>query len=258
VRRDAAGVLPVRVTRVHAGAALAEGATLALPERAAVHVVRVLRMRVGDPLVAFDGAGGEHDATIVAVRGERVDVRIGPRREAAPESPLGIVLVQGVSRGERMDYTIQKATELGVTRILPVLAERSVVRLDAAQAARKLEHWRGIAIAACEQCGRATVPEVASPRRYDEHLADAAPPAIAARVRLVLSPDGTHSPADLPPALREVELLVGPEGGLSESEERLAMTRGYVGLRLGPRVLRTETAAAAAIAVLQALRGDFR
>jgi 16S rRNA (uracil1498-N3)-methyltransferase len=141
---------------------------------------------------------------------------------------------------------------------VPVLAERTVVRLDAAQAARKLEHWRGIAISACEQCGRATVPEVASARRYDEHLAEASGPADPQRVRLVLSPDGMHSPADLPPALREVELLVGPEGGLSEAEERLAMTRGYVGLRLGPRVLRTETAAAAAIAVLQALRGDFR
>lgn len=257
-RRDLAGGGPVRVTRVHAGAPLAEAATLALPERAAVHVVRVLRMRSGDALVVFDGAGAEHDAEIVAVRGERVDVRIGPPREPAAESPLAIALVQGVSRGERMDYTIQKATELGVTRIVPVLAERTVVRLDAAQAAKKLEHWRGIAISACEQCGRATVPEIAPPRRYDEHLAEASSPADPRRVRLVLSPDGTHSPTDLPPALRDVELLVGPEGGLTEAEARLAMTRGYVGLRLGPRVLRTETAAAAAIAVLQALRGDFR
>ena len=215
-------------------------------------------MRVGEPLVVFDGAGAEHDAEIGAVRGERVDVRVGPRREAAPESPLAITLVQGVSRGERMDYTIQKATELGVRRIVPVLAERTVVRLDATQAARKLEHWRAIAVSACEQCGRATVPDVTSPRRYDEHLAEAPAPAEAHRARLVLSPDGTHTPGDLPPALREVELLVGPEGGLSDGEERLAMTRGYVGLRLGPRVLRTETAAAAAIAVLQALRGDFR
>jgi 16S rRNA (uracil1498-N3)-methyltransferase len=248
----------MRVTRVHASATLTEGTTLALPERAAVHVVRVLRMRAGDALVVFDGAGAEHEAEIVAVRGERVDVRVGLPREAAPESPLAITLVQGVSRGERMDYTIQKATELGVARIVPVLAERTVVRLDAAQAARKLEHWRGIAISACEQCGRATVPEVAGARRYDEQLAEASGPADPRRIRLVLSPDGTHSPADLPPVLREVELLVGPEGGLSEAEERLAMTRGYVGLRLGPRVLRTETAAAAAIAVLQALRGDFR
>ncbi len=248
----------MRVTRVHAGAALAEGATLALPERAAVHVVRVLRMRAGDPLVVFDGAGAEHEAAIAAVRGERVDVRIGAARDAVPEPPLAITLVQGVSRGERMDYTIQKATELGVRRIVPVLAERTVVRLDGAQAAKKLEHWRGVAISACEQCGRATVPGIEAPRRFDEYLAEARAPADPARLRLVLSPDGTHAPQDLPEPLAAVELLVGPEGGLGDDEERLAMTRGFVGLRLGPRVLRTETAAAAAIAVLQALRGDFR
>jgi 16S rRNA (uracil1498-N3)-methyltransferase len=148
----------VRVTRVHAAAPLDEGATLALPERAAVHLVRVLRMRTGDGLVVFDGAGAEHEAAIVAVRGERVDVRIGAPRTPAPESPLAITLVQGVSRGERMDYTIQKATELGVNRIVPVLAERSVVRLDAAQAAKKREHWLGVASSACEQSGRATHP----------------------------------------------------------------------------------------------------
>jgi 16S rRNA (uracil1498-N3)-methyltransferase len=248
----------VRLTRVHADAALAEGATLALPERAAVHVVRVLRMRVGDPLAVFDGAGREHDAEIAGVRGERVDVRVGPARTSAAESPLAITLVQGVSRGERMDYTIQKATELGVTRIVAVLTERTVVRLDGAQAAKKLEHWRGVAIAACEQCGRAIVPRVDAPRRYDEWLAEARDAAEPSRVRLLLSPDGTHSARDLPDALASVELLVGPEGGLSDDEERLAMTRGFVGLRLGPRILRTETAATAAIAALQATRGDFR
>jgi 16S rRNA (uracil1498-N3)-methyltransferase len=248
----------MRVTRVHAGAPLVEGATLALPERAAVHVARVLRMRPGDALAVFDGAGAEHEAEIVAIRGERVDARIGAARTPAPESPLAITLVQGVSRGERMDYTIQKATELGVHRIVPVLAERTVVRLDAAQAVKKREHWRGVAIAACEQSGRASVPEVTSPRRYDEYLASDSRDEDPARVRLLLSPEGARSPADLPSLLREVTLLVGPEGGLSDAEERLAATRGYVGLRLGPRVLRTETAAAAAIAALQALRGDFR
>lgn len=248
----------MRLTRVHADAALAEAATLLLPERAAAHVVRVLRMRVGDPLAVFDGAGAEHDAEIASVRGERVEVRVGARRASAPESALAITLVQGVSRGERMDYTVQKATELGVHRIVPVLAARSVVRLDAAQAARKLEHWRGVAISACEQCGRATVPEVAIPRRYDEHLATLPRSADAPPLRLLLAPDGPRSPRDLPEDLRQVELLVGPEGGLTDEEERLATARGYIGLRLGPRVLRTETAAAAAIAALQALRGDFR
>jgi 16S rRNA (uracil1498-N3)-methyltransferase len=175
----------VRLTRVHAPGPLVAGVALALPERAAAHVSRVLRMRAGDALVVFDGAGREHEATVRSVRGDRVDVEVGAARPNATESSLSITLVQGVSRGERMDYTIQKATELGVQRIVPVLAERTVVRLDAAQAARKLEHWRGIAVAACEQCGRATVPTVDPPLRYDEYLATGAP-ADATRVRLLL------------------------------------------------------------------------
>jgi 16S rRNA (uracil1498-N3)-methyltransferase len=156
-----------------------------------------------------------------------------------------------------MDYTVQKATELGVQRIVPVLARRTVVRLDAAQGARKLEHWRSVAVAACEQCGRARVPAVETPRRLDEHLGSARGAADERHVRLVLSPDGTHAATDLPAGLAAVELLVGPEGGLAADEERLALARGYAGLRLGPRILRTETAGAAAIAVLQALRGDL-
>jgi 16S rRNA (uracil1498-N3)-methyltransferase len=247
----------VRVTRVHAPGPLVAGASVALPARAAAHVARVLRLRAGDPLVVFDGLGAEHEATIGAVRGERVEVAIGARLAGDRESPLAITLVQSVSRGERMDYTIQKATELGVHRIVPVLAERTVVRLDPAQSAKKLEHWRGVAIAACEQCGRARVPVVEPPRRFLEHLATARDTTDERHVRLVLSPDGMHAPADLPQALAAVELLVGPEGGLTADEERLASTHGYVGLRLGPRILRTETAGAAAIAVLQALRGDL-
>ena len=247
----------VRLTRVHVPLPLAAGATLALPERAATHLVRVLRLRAGDRLAVFDGAGREHDATLAQVRGERVDVLLGAARTAAAESPLAITLVQGISRGERMDYAIQKATELGVRRIVPVFAERSVVRLDAAQAERKLEHWRGVATSACEQCGRATLPEVLPPRRYLEFLAEARAPADARHVRLVLAPEGTHGAHDLPDPLSAAELLVGPEGGLTADEENLALARGFVGLRLGPRILRTETAAAAAIAALQALRGDL-
>lgn len=247
----------MRVTRVHVPGPLVAGAVATLPERAAAHVVRVLRMRAGDALVVFDGDGAEHDAALATVRGDRVDVAVGAALASDRESPLAITLVQGVSRGERMDYTIQKATELGVHRIVPVLAERTVVRLDAAQAAKKLEHWRGVAIAACEQCGRARVPVVESPRRYLDHLALARDAADERHVRLVLAPDGTLAPTDLPAPLAAIELLVGPEGGLTDEEERLAGTRGYLGLRLGPRILRTETAGAAAIAVLQALRGDL-
>jgi 16S rRNA (uracil1498-N3)-methyltransferase len=246
----------MRLTRVHLPAGLVDGATLPAEPRAAAHLVRVLRMQRGDELVVFDGAGHEHAATIAAIRAERVELRIGAALVPAAESPLAITLAQGVSRGERMDYAIQKATELGVARIAPLLCERSVVKLDASQAARKLEHWRGIAVAAAEQCGRATVPEVAAPCRYAEHVAAAGTPAPRAW-RGVLAPGAAHGPGDLPAGLTAIELLIGPEGGLSDEELRLAELRGYAPLRLGPRVLRTETAAAAAIAVLQARYGDL-
>jgi 16S rRNA (uracil1498-N3)-methyltransferase len=246
----------MRLTRVHVPGPLAAGATLELGPRAGQHLVRVLRLERGAPLTVFDGAGHEHAATIASVRDARVHVLLGEALAPAAESPLAITLAQGVSRGERMDYAIQKATELGVTRIVPLLCERSVVKLDADQAARKLEHWQGVATAAAEQSGRAVVPAIDAPRRYLEHLGVAAAPGPAG-ARLVLAPLAAQGPAALPAGLARIELLIGPEGGLSESELQAAALRGYAALRLGPRVLRTETAAAAAIAVLQARYGDL-
>ena len=250
----------MRVTRVCLALPLTAGASVLADERATAHLTRVLRLAGGAPLRVFDGAGTEHAATLGAVRGGHAEIRLGERIAPRAESPLWITLVQGVSRGERMDYTIQKATELGTRRLMPVLTERSVVRLDAAQAARRLDHWRAIATAACEQCGRAQLPEIAAPRSLAEHLAQASAAAAGAggaTLRLLLTPDGERSLAALPASLAAVELLIGPEGGLSEEELDLARRAGYAGLRLGPRVLRTETAATAAIAALQALRGDL-
>jgi len=247
----------VRLTRIHVAADLADGTRVELGPRAAAHLLRALRMQNGDALNVFDGRGAEHAATIEVGRGDRVEVRIGAALAATPESPLAITLAQGISRGERMDYAIQKATELGVRRIVPLLCERSVVRLDADQARAKLDHWQGVAIAACEQCGRAVLPAIDAPRRLIDHLAGSAPAAGSAQLRLVLVPDASEGLRQLPAEVTAVELLIGPEGGLCEQETRLATGRGYRGLRLGPRVLRTETAAAAAIAVLQALRGDL-
>lgn len=246
----------VRLTRVHAPAALAAGALLELPPRAALHLVRVLRLSTGAALAVFDGQGHEHAATIETLRGERITVRLGAPITPAAESPLAITLAQGVSRGERMDFAVQKATELGVARIVPLLCERSVVRLDAAQAERKREHWQGVAASAAEQCGRAVVPEVAAPRTLVEHLGRTAP-AAAGEARLVLAPRSAAGPRQLPEGLARLELLVGPEGGLSEPEFAAATRCGFAPLRLGPRTLRTETAALAAVAVLQALRGDL-
>jgi 16S rRNA (uracil1498-N3)-methyltransferase len=247
----------MRLTRVCLAQPLAAGATVVADDRVTAHLTRVLRLSGGAPLRVFDGAGTEHAATLGARRGAQVEIRIGERVAPRAESPLAITLVQGVSRGERMDYTIQKATELGARRLVPVLAGRSVVRLDAAQAARRLEHWRAVALAACEQCGRAQLPEIAAPRSLAEHLAAPAATATGGALRLLLMPDGEQCLAALPASLAAVELLIGPEGGLSEAEQQLARRAGFAGLRLGPRVLRTETAATAAIAALQVLRGDL-
>jgi 16S rRNA (uracil1498-N3)-methyltransferase len=247
----------VRLTRVYLPAPFAVGAVLRLEPAAALHLVRVLRLGVGARLAVFDGAGREHAASIAAVDGERVDVRVGDALAALPESPLAITLGQGLSRGERMDYAIQKATELGVHRIIPLCFERSVVRLDASQAARRLLHWRGVAAAACEQCGRAVLPDILAPRQLADHLAIASAGAGGGELRALLLPDAGQGIDTLPKPLAAVEILIGPEGGLTDEERRAALGRGYVGLRLGPRILRTETAAAAAIAVLQAARGDL-
>ena len=243
----------MRLTRIHCATTLADGARITLPPHSGMHLTRVLRMKVGAALVVFDGAGHEHEAAICAVHGDRIEVLVGAPRPSPSPSPLAITLSQGVSRGERMDYAVQKATELGVHRIVPLLCERSVVRLDADQAARKLEHWNGVAIAAAEQCGRAELPEILPPRRLAEHLAAAR---AGTGLKLVLAPQAATSLRELPP-VAAVEILIGPEGGLADEELSLAAFAGYAGVRLGPRVLRTETAAAAAIAALQTLHGDL-
>ena len=247
----------MRLTRCHVAAPLTEGGEFALEPRVALHLTRVLRLATGAALSVFDGAGHEHAAQITSVRGSTVGVRIGAPVTPVPESALAITLVQGVSRAERMDYAIQKATELGVARIVPVLCERSVVKLDERQASAKLEHWRGVAIAAAEQCGRATLPVIEPPGRLLEYLAGEHRLAGPSTLKAVLVPDAAEGFGALPRPLTAAVLVIGPEGGLSDEEARLAMGNGFRGLRLGPRVLRTETAAAAAIAALQALRGDL-
>jgi len=244
----------MRLNRVYTERPLAEDAEVTLPEAAASHVARVLRLRAGAPLVLFDGSGADFRGEIVAVEGERVRVRIGERAAGLRESPLAITLVQAVSRGERMDWTLQKATELGVRRIQPVLSARSVVRLDEQQAGRKLRHWQAIVAGACEQCGRSVLPEVRAPLELSRFLAESSRDG----QRLVLSPGGPASLAGLASASARVELLIGPEGGLDDAELDAAGRAGFAPVRLGPRVLRTETAGIVALAVLQALWGDLQ
>jgi 16S rRNA (uracil1498-N3)-methyltransferase len=243
----------MRLTRVHCARRLATGSEIELPDAAACHVARVLRLRAGSALTVFDGAGSDYRGEVVSVAGDRVRVRVLERVAALPASRLAITLVQGVSRGERMDWTLQKATELGVHAIVPVLTARSVVRLDARQAEGKLRHWRGILAASCEQCGRSIIPELRPPRELTAHLAGAADDG----QRLVLSPDGPTELAGLASLGNRVELLIGPEGGLDDAEMASVRALGYQPVRLGPRVLRTETAGVVALAVLQALWGDL-
>jgi 16S rRNA (uracil1498-N3)-methyltransferase len=213
----------------------------------------VLRLSAGDAVTLFNGDGADYPARIAALGRGTVEAQVTGRAAARPESPLAATLVQGIARAERMDLVVQKATELGVAAIVPVATARSVVRLDAEGRDRKAAHWRGIAAAACEQCGRARLPEIAEPLDLGAWLTKRA----GAGVRLLLSPDADTSLAGAARGATSVELLVGPEGGLEDAEEKAALAAGYRACRLGPRVLRSETAAIAALAVLQATAGDL-
>jgi 16S rRNA (uracil1498-N3)-methyltransferase len=244
----------MRLNRIYCPGPLSEGLEVDLPPAGAYHVARVLRMREGAPLVVFDGTDGEYRAEIVRVEGDQVRVKLAHHTPGTAESPLKITLVQGISRSERMDWALQKATELGVAAIAPVLTARSVVRLDDKQAAKKQDHWRAIVIGACEQCGRTRVPTVAVPTTLRNYLANTRKEGL----RLVLSPSAPGSLAGLASLPMKVELLIGPEGGLDDDELTAARAAGFMPVRLGPRVLRTETAAVVALSVLQALWGDLQ
>ena len=246
----------MRLTRVYVDAALEPGTRLTLPASAAGHLTRVLRLRSKAAVTLFNGLGGEYAATIEQVRGSKVTVAVGDHQAIERESPFPLTLAQGVSRGERMDLVVQKATELGVSRLVPVLTERSVVRLDEQQSDRKSSHWRAIAIAACEQCGRNRLPEVALPAPLRELLREP----VGGSVRLLLSPAAARRIEDVPrpeSGASGVTVLIGPEGGLSEEEHAQALAAGFVAVNLGPRVLRTETAAIAALTLLQREFGDL-
>lgn len=244
----------MRLTRVFVEADLAAGREFPLPESAAVHLGRVLRLAVGDHCVLFNGDGHDYAARIVVLGKRELRVAIDNAVAVARESPLSITLLQGIARGEKMDLILQKATELGVAAIAPLWSRRSEVKLDEARAAKRLAHWRGVVTAACEQSGRAHVPEVAAP----VPLASALAALPAAGQKLILDPDGELrlGTLALAPATQLV-LAIGPEGGWSPEDREQLRGAGFAGLRLGPRILRTETAGLAAIAVLQARFGDL-
>jgi 16S rRNA (uracil1498-N3)-methyltransferase len=248
----------MRLTRVYVDNDFHSGSIVELPRDTASHLAKVLRARSGDELILFNGKGSEFSAVIDAVRGGKVAVAVGSERAVDRESPLQITLIQCVARGERMDFVIQKATELGVARIVPVLSQRSVVRLDAGQAASKALHWQAVAVSACEQCGRNRLPQIETAQpllNYLGALQHSGPDAI----RLVLEPDeATRDPmAVSSTTVGAVSFAIGPEGGFAPDELEAFELSGFTRVGLGPRVLRTETAAIAALVMLQTRFGDM-
>lgn len=239
--------------RFYCREALSPGAHVELPEPVARHAVRVLRLPPGAPVVLFDGRGGEYPAHIERIERDRVYAELAAWREVERESPLAVTLVQALQAGDKMDFTIQKAVELGVRDIVPVESRRSVLRLSGERAAKRVAHWQGVVAAACEQCGRNQVPVVAPLEKLENWLARPA----GGVLRLMLAPDAGQTLADIEP-VGEVQLLIGAEGGLDPQEMIAAQQAGFQAVRLGPRVLRTETAGLAALAALQALWGDFK
>ncbi|HEY6240704.1 MAG TPA: 16S rRNA (uracil(1498)-N(3))-methyltransferase [Burkholderiales bacterium] len=238
------------VPRFFAPLGLSLGVEIELPERVVRHC-SVLRLRSGDTVILFNGEGGEFSAELTRVSRGEAHARVISKQTPERESPLAIELAQCVSSGDRMDITLQKSTELGVFRIVPVASERTVVKLLKDRADRRLAHWRNVVVAACEQCGRNRVPEVAAITDLSAFLSRAASDGL----RLLLVPDADRDLKQLEPP-REVTLLVGPEGGLAPHERQRAETSGFIPIRFGPRILRTETAPLAVVAAMQALWGD--
>jgi 16S rRNA (uracil1498-N3)-methyltransferase len=242
---------------------LAPGARFSLPPGPARHAVRALRLTVGDAITLFNGRGGEYAARIERIQKDEAAVSVTSFADIERESPLRVMLAQGISSGERMDYTLQKAVELGVAAIQPIAAKRSVVKLAGERADKRVAHWQGVVASACEQCGRNQVPMLAPPLTLAHWLAHALAhgrdrhPAGEHGRLLFLSPLAEARLADLPPPDAQDWLVAGPEGGFEVDEIAALEAAGAIPVRLGPRVLRTETAALAALAAMQTLWGDF-
>jgi len=241
----------MRISRLYLPVPMETGAEIALDEERAHYLRTVLRLKRGFDLTVFNGEGGEFAARIVACHREEVSLTVGEYRPVDRESWLGVHLGLGISRGERMDLAIQKAVELGVGAITPLFTERCVVQLDPERKAQRLEHWRRVVWAACEQSGRNRVPEMLEPRSLEAWLP------VAAGLKIFLDPHAASGLRELDPPVGSVTLLSGPEGGFSDAERDAAVVAAFIPVRLGPRVLRTETAALAALAAIQTLWGDL-
>lgn len=240
--------------RFHSPNALTVGQSVPLSDNALAHAVRVMRLKVGDTLTLFCGDSFDYQCALSSIEKKSAQVEVLSRTQVSNESPLSIRLLQGISSGDRMDYTIQKAVELGVTEIYPLSTERCVTKLSGDRAEKRTEHWQGVAIAACEQSGRAVIPHVHAPLALPQWLSQYATPDC---LNLLLNPVGAKRLVALSKPDHPIHLLIGPEGGLSPAEIELATQHHFQSIVLGPRILRTETAALTAIACMQSLWGDF-
>jgi 16S rRNA (uracil1498-N3)-methyltransferase len=241
------------IPRFYCPSQLAIGAIVGLPDNAAVHACRVLRLEESDDVILFNGDGKDYLCQLLSIKKSEVAAIVTATQEIERESALKVTLAQAISSGDRMDFTIQKAVEMGVTAIQPIASQRSVVKLSGDRAEKRREHWQNVVISACEQSGRAIVPQVAAPLSLANWLG--ATPAFS--LGITLSPTATQTLQDLPKPTGEICLLIGSEGGLTQEEIELAAAHHFTPVRLGKRVLRTETAALAALAAIQTLWGDF-
>ncbi|MBX9675863.1 MAG: 16S rRNA (uracil(1498)-N(3))-methyltransferase [Methylotenera sp.] len=241
-------------TRFYSAEKLSIGAVIPLSLSAATHATRALRLNVGDKIKLFNGDGFDYNCELISIKKNEVISSVKSSQKIGSESALSIRLLQGISSGDRMDYTIQKAVELGVKEIQPISTERSVVKLSQERAQKRLEHWQNIVISACEQSGRAFVPKVLAPLSLSHWLANNP---FKDDTRILLNPIGAAKLANIAKPNGKITLLIGAEGGLSQHEIDAATSQGFQSIILGPRILRTETAALTAIASMQILWGDF-
>lgn len=242
----------MRIPRIYTPSPLNSGNTIELDNNAFNHSIRVLRLKQGAAIVLFNGEGGEYCAELSDVQKKKAYATVGQFVERECESPLHITLGQCISRGEKMDYTIQKAVELGVNRIVPLFSERCGVKLKQDRLDKKVDHWRAVVISACEQSGRNRIPEVEQPQTLENWLQEH-----QASLKLVLAPTSTQSLSTLETPKNNLSLLIGPEGGLTDDEIKLAIKHEFTGIRLGPRILRTETAGLTALSAIQQMWGDL-
>jgi len=242
-------------TRVYCEHAIKVGECFTLDKSSSHHLCTVLRLRPGAKLDVFNGDGNDYQATLMGV-GKHAEIRIDSSAFNQTESPLSIHLLQGVSRADRMDSTIQKAVELGVTSITPLFTEKGQVKLNTERLKKRSAHWQSIIVSACEQSHRSVIPTLNKPLKLSDYLSQ--PPPNDLHSRFVLNPLATILIGDAGQTFPECQLLVGPESGLSQTEISAAHAEGFQSISLGPRILRTETAGPAAIAIIQALQGDLR